>query len=259
MSRPGTGRGGEPPVVLAVSPHLDDAAFSAGALLAGLAAQGADVRVVTVFTAGAPDPQGFALACQTDKGLPPDVDYMALRRTEDETAMAALGAQAVHLGLPEAPHRGYDSAAALFGPVPAADESTPKAVLGALEQELARPGMPPPDLVLGPAALGDHVDHRHVRDALDMLSHQHGLAVVRWDDLPYALRLAPHLRGVHRRRASPAETTAKLTACASYPTQLGFQFGSVTAMREALRPVPETFSEDPEQVPGLWPGPGPGA
>ena len=97
------------PVVLAVSPHLDDAAFSAGALLAGLAARGARVRVVTVFTAGAPNPRDFALACQTDKGLSPNVDYMALRRAEDETAMAALGAQAVHLGLAEAPHRGYDS------------------------------------------------------------------------------------------------------------------------------------------------------
>lgn len=248
MSAPTAARDAARPVVLAVSPHLDDAAFSAGALLAGLAARGADVRVLTVFTAGGPDPQGFALACQTDKGLAPDVDYMALRRAEDDTAMAALGAESVHLGLDEAPHRGYDSAAALFGPVLAGDETTPDDVCGALEQELARPDMPPPDLVLGPAALGDHVDHRHVRDALDMLSHRHGLAVVRWDDLPYALRLSPHTRGVHQRGSTPAEMRAKLLACASYPTQLGFQFGSVTAMQDALRPMPETFDVNPERL-----------
>ena len=236
------------PVVLAVSPHLDDAAFSAGALLAGLAARGARVRVVTVFTAGAPNPRDFALACQTDKGLSPNVDYMALRRAEDETAMAALGAQAVHLGLAEAPHRGYDSATALFGPVLAADETTPEDVRYALELELARPGMPPPDLVLGPAALGNHVDHRHVRDALDMLSHRHKVAVVQWNDLPYALRLSPHTKGVHKRWSTPAETKAKLIACASYTTQLGFQFGNATAMQEALRLMPETFSENPEQA-----------
>ncbi|MGH3829147.1 MAG: PIG-L deacetylase family protein [Pseudonocardiaceae bacterium] len=39
--------------VLAVSPHLDDAALSAGATLADLAARGVDVQVCTLFT-GAP-------------------------------------------------------------------------------------------------------------------------------------------------------------------------------------------------------------
>ena len=91
MSAPARG-----PRVVAVSPHLDDAAFSAGALLAGLAAAGADVCVVTVFTASVPEPRGFALACQTDKGIAPEVDYMALRRAEDDAAVAALGAP-VHL------------------------------------------------------------------------------------------------------------------------------------------------------------------
>ena len=38
------------------------------------------VTVVTCFTRSVPDPQGFALACQLDKGLGPEVDYMALRR-----------------------------------------------------------------------------------------------------------------------------------------------------------------------------------
>lgn len=237
-----------PPLILAVSPHLDDAAFSAGALLAGLAVQGAVVRVVTVFTASVPNPRGFALACQTDKGLSPDVDYMALRRTEDENAMAALGAQAVHLGFAEAPHRGYDSAAALFGPVLAGDETTPEEVCNALEQELARPEIPPPHLVLGPAALGDHVDHRHVRDALDLLSHRHGLPVVRWDDLPYALRLPSGAGGIHKRRSTATEMKAKLTSCASYLSQLGFQFGDVTAMEGALRSRLETFSADPDQL-----------
>ncbi|MFF0990966.1 PIG-L deacetylase family protein [Kocuria nitroreducens] len=235
-------------MVLAVSPHLDDAAFSAGALLAGLAARGAQVRVVTVFTAGVPAPEGFALACQTDKGIPRDVDYMALRRAEDGTAMAALGARAVHLGLAEAPHRGYSSAAALFGPVVAGDEDTTESVAAALEQELARPGMPPPDLVLGPAGLGNHVDHRHVRDALELLSHRHGLPVVRWDDLPYALRLPAGAGGAHERPATAAETRTKLAACASYPSQLGFQFGDAEAMTDALRPRTERFSGDPERT-----------
>ncbi|MFI7583564.1 PIG-L deacetylase family protein [Kocuria sp. M1N1S27] len=256
MSGPGTARDAGPPVVLAVSPHLDDAAFSAGALLAGLAARGAQVRVATVFTASVPGPEGFALACQTDKGFGPDVDYMALRRAEDEAAMAALGVRAVHLGLAEAPHRGYADAAALFGPVVAGDEGTPESVAAALAQELAGPGTPAPDLVLGPAGLGDHVDHRHVRDALELVSRRHGPPVVRWDDLPYALRLPSGAGGAHERPATAAETRAKLAACASYPSQLGFQFGDVTAMAAALRSRSERFSGDPERtVPARRPGP----
>ena len=76
------------PLALALSPHLDDAAFSCGGLLAGLSAAGWRVVVATVFTASVPEPKGFALACQTDKGLDPSVDYMALRRTEDAAALA---------------------------------------------------------------------------------------------------------------------------------------------------------------------------
>ena len=103
---------------VAVSPHLDDAAFSAGGVLAGLAAAGWDVALVTVFTATVPEPTGFALACQTDKGFGPEVDYMALRRDEDHAAAAVLGlGEVVHLPLPEAPHRGYGSPAELFGRV----------------------------------------------------------------------------------------------------------------------------------------------
>ena len=78
--------------VLAISPHLDDAAFSAGGLLATLA-RAHRVVVATVFTQSVPAPTGFALRCQTDKGLAPEEDYLALRRAEDAAACAALGAE----------------------------------------------------------------------------------------------------------------------------------------------------------------------
>ena len=80
------------PHALALSPHLDDAAFSCGGTLARLAAAGWRVTLCTAFTRSVPDPTGFALACQLDKGLGPEVDYMALRRAEDDAACAALGA-----------------------------------------------------------------------------------------------------------------------------------------------------------------------
>ncbi|WP_432510529.1 PIG-L deacetylase family protein [Kineococcus sp. SYSU DK001] len=231
-----------PARVLAVSPHLDDAAFSAGALLTGLAAAGAQVHVVTVFTATVPDPTGFALACQTDKGLAPDVDYMAVRRAEDAAAMAELGARGHHLPLPEAPHRGYGSAAELFGAVAPGDEDCPAAVGAALGVFLDGGSLDGPvDLLLGPQGLGDHVDHRHVRTAVDALAVRRGLPLARWADTPYVLRSGASEPTGSPRRAVEAELAAKVAACAAYATQLGFQFDGTEAMARALRACPETF------------------
>ncbi len=230
---------------MAVSPHLDDAAFSAGALLTGLAAAGARVHVVTVFTATVPDPAGFALACQTDKGLAPDVDYMAVRRAEDAAAMAALGVRGHHLPLREAPHRGYHSAAELFGAIAPGDEDCPAAVGAALEGFLDLLGAEhldgPVDLLLGPQGLGDHVDHRHVRTAVDALAGRRGYPLARWADTPYVLRPGASAPTGSPRPAAREELDAKVAACAAYATQLGFQFDGTAAMARALRECPETF------------------
>lgn len=203
---------------LFVSPHLDDVAFSCGGTFAALATAGWRCTLLTCFTATVPDPRGFALACQTDKGLAPDVDYMALRRAEDEAAAAILGAaDVVHLPLAEAPHRGYESAAALFGPV--TDEVDIPLNLDA-------------DLVFVCQGLGGHVDHQQVIRAVG------GRWTHAYADLPYALRVddAPGGEG-----PVVADIATKLDACAAYTSQLGFQFGGEAAMREALGAAPERF------------------
>lgn len=215
--------------LLAVSPHLDDAAFSAGATLAHHAAQGWQVTVATCFTANVEHPQGFALACQLDKGLAADVDYMALRRAEDLTACAALDARAAHLPFLEAPHRGYASAPELFAMRRADDDVidrlTPALAMLIAEQE--------PDLILGPLCLGHHVDHHVVRDALMLVVGDRPLLL--WEDWPYADRedgmtASPMLLHIL------TETTraARIASCTCYETQLGFQFGGVAAMKARI-------------------------
>ena len=95
------------PTALVLSPHLDDAAFSCGGTVAQLADAGWRSVMVTAFTATVLPATGFALACQLDKGLGPEVDYMALRREEDRAAAVILGVADLRwLDLPEAPHRG---------------------------------------------------------------------------------------------------------------------------------------------------------
>ena len=208
------------PHAVAFSPHLDDAAFSCGGTLARLAQAGWEVTVCTVFTRSVPHPTGFALACQTDKGLGPEVDYMALRREEDRSACAALGARPLWLDWPEAPHRGYHTAAALFG---APHDTDPVPALLDLQA----------DLLLAPQAVGGHVDHVLLARAL----RNETRPILWWTDFPYAARpdaarpvdlsaLPEH--GVH------GDAPARLAACAAYSTQIGYQFGSMAGLRVAL-------------------------
>ncbi len=223
--------------VTAVSPHLDDAAFSVGGTLAALATAGHEVTVVTCFTASVPDPAGFALACQLDKGLPADVDYMALRRAEDAAAMAVLGATPLHLDLPEAPHRGYTGAPDLFAGVHDGDGiwTTVRDLLAAV----------PGDLWLAPQALGAHVDHLQVLRAVAGT----GRPVLWWRDSPYVLREpdavpGPDLPGGLPAVELPQDLDRRADACACYATQLGFQFGGPEQMRTALAGLPEVLLAD---------------
>ena len=222
------------PTALAISPHLDDAVFSAGGTLTRLAREGWRVVVATVFSASVPEPAGFALACQLDKGLPPDLDYMALRRNEDAVACAAIGAEPFWMPFREAPHRGYDSAAALFAARRADDDVVAEIAptIARLIDDLR------PDLVLTPQAVGAHVDHVAVFDAV------RGVAIpIRfWRDFPYAVRTpcpgSPFgaeldLLPQSVTTLSAADIAIKRQAVAAYASQLAFQFGGL-ARAEAI-------------------------
>ena len=224
---------------LAVSPHLDDAVFSAGALLARLARDGWQVTVCTVFTRSVPHPSGFALACQLDKGLQASVDYLALRRAEDAAALAVLGAAPDWLDLPEAPHRGYDSAAALFTDPREDDAGVVEAAAGRLREAIGRSR---PHLVLACQAVGGHVDHVQAVRALDRV--RPAVPTLWWTDFPYAARpaaaqrrpLAARFAALTRLDHAPDEAllALKRDACLAYVSQCGFQFGGAAGLERLL-------------------------
>lgn len=223
---------------LAVSPHLDDAAFSAGGTLARLAARGWRVVMATIFTASVADPQGFALACQLDKGLAPEIDYMALRREEDRAAAVALGIdEPVHLPFREAPHRGYASAPELFAEL-RADDRIGANLADAFERLVADTG---PDLILAPQAVGGHVDHIQVVRALR--GAQPPLPVLWWRDFPYTVRTAEPKEPLRAMFAPLPEQVVRLDAeaerrkaeaCGAYASQIGFQFGGREGLHARL-------------------------
>ena len=224
---------------LFVSPHLDDVAFSCGGTLAAFARRGWHTVLATVFTKSVHEPTGFALDCQLDKGLSPDVDYMALRREEDRLCAERAGVgHVVWLDLPEAPHRGYASAPALFSGVLEGDGVRREVAnrLAGLLDTLA------PDVIFAPQALGNHADHLQVVRAVRELGDRRPSPVVWYRDAPYAARKpkaqpsSPLLPGGLAETASDVFETleTKLHACAAYATQLGFQFGSEEGMRKTL-------------------------
>lgn len=223
---------------LALSPHLDDAAFSCGATLARLAAKGWRVVVATAFTASVPAPSGFALACQLDKGLPAEADYMAIRRAEDAQAARQLQVgPPVWMPFREAPHRGYGSASALFADV-REDDRIDADLADAFAELIAAHQ---PDLLLGPQAIGGHVDHVQVVRALRAAAGAR--PVLWWADFPYAVRLdrpnrpfGPAMDAMPsvRVEAGEAALARKRAACRAYASQIGFQFGGTQGLDRRL-------------------------
>ena len=217
------------PTVVFLSPHLDDAAFSCGGLMARLADAEWHVVHATLFTATVPDPSGFALECQLDKGIGEEVDYMALRRDEDHTFAERIGASSiVHGPFPEAPHRGYSSAKALFGPV-RDDDPVLEPLCDYLRTLLQRYA---PDLLVSPQAIGGHVDHVQLVDAVSCIASFDLCPPVVWyRDAPYVID--------HPRTGSPFSHISeldpiavsigpvlqrKLDGAAAYASQLERQF-----------------------------------
>ena len=222
-----------------ISPHLDDAAFSCGGTLAKMGDAGWQTIFCTIFTKSVVNPQGFALACQLDKNLAPEVDYMKLRRSEDCRAAKILGAaETLHLNFPEAPHRGYESAAELFAGEKPGDEVW-RNVAEHLEMldEIHQP-----EIIFAPQGLGNHADHlqtiRAVRQVFPVektLWYRDTPYAIREPDAPPSELLPPGLSPFF----SEIENylPQKIDACAAYRSQIDFQFGSL----EKIKPTLESF------------------
>ena len=226
------------PTALFISPHLDDAAFSCAGILLGLQASGWDICHCTVFTASVPNPQGFALRCQTDKGIAPEVDYMALRRAEDSDFARLLGiANVIHWPFAEAPHRGYETPPELFAGVHPGDEVW-KPIAEGLQDLVS---LLDAALVFAPQGLGNHADHLQVIAAVREAAADD--LVCWYRDTPYALR-EPDARPAalvpqgltEQAMPLPEELlTRKIAGACAYQSQIGFQFGGAAEVSRKLR------------------------
>jgi LmbE family N-acetylglucosaminyl deacetylase len=162
--------------VLVLSPHLDDAVFACGQLLA-LLSRLRPVRVATVF---AGRPKAGAAHTEWDRagGFAPGDDVIAARREEDRRALIQLGAVPAWLSF-------LDSQ---YGNTP-----TARQVASSLVRLLCRWR---PSLVLFPLGLF-HSDHHLVRDAVLILLRRGAAQSAHWLAYEDALyRSIPGLRDV---------------------------------------------------------------
>ena len=236
-----------------ISPHLDDAVFSAGSLIATLAEYRHEVIILTCFTASVENPGDFALACQLDKGLNAEVDYMRLRREEDVEACEILGASPIWLKLPEAPHRSYMNAKELFEEIKTEDRIQEELFLE-LRSIIKNHR---PEYIFYPKGIGNHVDHQQVCNAVQKLKLSFPeISYLRWYDQPYLLRNPSamverpeefiwkglddfeHIVSNDRSTTFSVKTgmpnKKKTEACKAYKTQVKFQFGSYESLESVL-------------------------
>ncbi|MFF2843261.1 PIG-L deacetylase family protein [Paenarthrobacter sp. NPDC057981] len=189
---------------LFLSPHLDDAVLSCGALIEAQA-QDRQIIVATLFTEASPAPhtraaRSFMSQCTVrDAG-----ELFRARQSEDRAVLEAMGVQPLHLGevdalfrrrmkpaklgssawdrlLPELTHRystyRFDIA---LGRVARGDQKVIRRLRDDIAGLMARTKA---ELLFCPAGVGKHVDHLITRD----LGKEHEESLVMYSDFPYDL------------------------------------------------------------------------
>lgn len=199
---------------LFLSPHLDDAVLSCGALIEAQA-QEREIIVATVFTEASPAPHTRAARSFVRQSTLEDgVQLFEARKAEDKAVLAAMGVQLIHLGavdalfrrrqlprlargawnklLPELTHRystyRFDIA---LGRIARGD----KTLIRQLQDDVAElMAVTKAELLFVPVGVGSHVDHLITRKA----GEGHPENLVLYSDFPYDLVSPPDTAGLAR-------------------------------------------------------------
>ena len=245
-------------ILVILSPHLDDAVLSCGALIADVSRCGVDVVVLTVFN-GRPIPpiSGAAKMLHARCGLA-DERAVEEREREDDVALALVGARTQRLGFPEALYRKrgdgrptYRAEAEIFEAGVESEKDTLAAVEKAIGDEVAAIR---PDMVLAPLGVGGHIDHLLVSSVARRLSCD----VLNYEDVPYVLSKhrpteqdsvapgKPRLLG-----CTPHGWSAKISAIECYTSQLPVLWPGTGTWHEELTSYARSIGEG-EPAERLW-------
>jgi LmbE family N-acetylglucosaminyl deacetylase len=234
--------------LIVLSPHLDDAVLSCGALLTH-ASRRVPVTVMTFFTEARPPPHSRSTRRYLRlTGAADAQDLYAARRAEDKEALEHMGVACRHIGLPDGqfrrkpghlltgkprwPERRLAELSHIYptyrfhlaaGRISRYDDVTLRCVVNAIEAAAAAEGSA---LVLAPLGVGGHADHLLVRTAAERVPSR----VIYYSDFPYNQRHTAKTDFVERRSLVQ------------------------TAWRRGLDEKAELIRAYRSQVPSLFPG-----
>ena len=188
-----------------LSPHLDDAVFSAGGLIYDQCQAGIPVEIWTLMCGYArpEDVSPFAEVLHFQWGASTAEAATHLRREEDRNAAAILGARPVHFDFLDCVYRRAASGEWLYFDVFSAPRPEDADLPGRIAEAL-RPRLQPEDVVVCQLGLGSHIDHVLVRQAAEML----GRPLVYDLDVPYIFY---HPGQLEQRSAGMRESLQSIT------------------------------------------------
>ena len=173
---------------LVISPHLDDAALSAGASIAQMTANDIEVTVLTVF-AGLAAPPFSAAATRLHEMWQLEDDPVSARRAEDRRAMRMLGARAMHGDFLDVIYRRCQSGSWVVGDDGSVTRREAEGDLVAKVRQSVQDAIDAvrPGLVLTCAGIGGHLDHCLARDAVVTAMCGKSIDLRLWEDVPYGI------------------------------------------------------------------------
>jgi LmbE family N-acetylglucosaminyl deacetylase len=234
-----------------ISPHLDDAALSAGGLIHEQTQAGLPVEIWTLMS-GFPlvdEVSPLAQVMHFQWGFSSAEEAIRMRRAEDEAAGSVLGTKSVHFDFLDCIYRrGADGAwlytMGVFDPPLPEDADLTAQIAETLSARLR-----PDDVVVCQFSLGRHVDHVLARRAVELL----GRPLLYDIDIPYLFNnpteLEPNTAGMKEMPHTVTEASlgAWQQAILAYKSQFSGLFESPEQMQAAI----SAYWEDKRGI-GLW-------
>lgn len=226
-----------------VSPHLDDAIFSAGGLMYDLFSKNIPIIVVNVFTNAGDGLNTFSARQYLKQcGAKEIGDLYQQRRSEDGKVLSSINTKIIDLHETDALWRKKTKTSKLikglgkllpetyslyptykFNIVKGNIHKDDEVLIKRLSKKIADLPKIKDAFVFCPLALGNHVDHRVVKNACERVVRKNKL--IYWTDFPYSTEYkedSPIMTEIYRTSNKLSYTFAtknKLTLCMGYTTQ----------------------------------------
>jgi LmbE family N-acetylglucosaminyl deacetylase len=228
---------------ICLSPHFDDVALSCGGLVWQKAQAGEQVSIWTICAGEIPPGPLSDFAAKLHDRWQTGRQAVEQRRQEDIASCHILGAEPIHLTIPDCIYRYREgespsgrqhlySEETFLGPIHPAEEELIERLAKKLSKEV-----PDQSLLISPLAIGGHVDHRLARKAAE----QSGRELLYYADYPYCLKEPHGLDELEKAgwskmvyKLPPSSLQAWQQGIAAHPSQISTFWDDLADMSKAI-------------------------